>query len=73
MGFKAAILDDGWQTDDTNRGYGYCGDWEVAEKKIKDILNKKLKDLTKEAHKVAEERDQRNISKKLKEIIYSIK
>ena len=37
MGFKAAILDDGWQTDDTNRGYGYCGDWEVAEKKIKDM------------------------------------
>ena len=37
MGFKAAILDDGWQTDDTNRGYGYCGDWEVAAKKIKDM------------------------------------
>ena len=48
-------------------------DIEEFEKKIKDILNKKVKDLTKEAHKVAEERDQRNISKKLKEIIYSIK
>ena len=37
MGFRSVILDDGWQTDDTNRGYGYCGDWEVAEKKIKDM------------------------------------
>lgn len=26
MGFRSVILDDGWQTDDTNRGYGYCGD-----------------------------------------------
>lgn len=48
-------------------------DIDEFEKKIKDILNKKLKDLTTEAHEVAEERDQRNISKKLKEIIYSIK
>ena len=31
------IVDDGWQTDDTNRGYGYCGDWEVTEKKIKNM------------------------------------
>ncbi len=37
MGFRAVILDDGWQTDDTNRGYGYCGDWEVTPKKIKDM------------------------------------
>lgn len=37
MGFQSVILDDGWQTDDTNRGYGYCGDWEAAEKKIKDM------------------------------------
>ena len=37
LGFKTVIVDDGWQTDDTNRGYGYCGDWEVAEKKIKDM------------------------------------
>lgn len=39
LGFKTVIVDDGWQTDDTNRGYGYCGDWEVAEKKIKDMKN----------------------------------
>lgn len=37
MGFKTVIVDDGWQTDDTNRGYGYCGDWEPAEKKIKNM------------------------------------
>lgn len=37
MGFQTAILDDGWQTDDTNRGYGYCGDWQTAKKKIKDM------------------------------------
>lgn len=37
LGFRTVIVDDGWQTDDTNRGYGYCGDWEVAEKKIKNM------------------------------------
>lgn len=37
LGFKTVIVDDGWQTDDTNRGYAFCGDWEVAESKIKDM------------------------------------
>lgn len=37
MGFKTVIVDDGWQTDDTNRGYGYCGDWKPAVKKIQDM------------------------------------
>lgn len=37
LGFETIILDDGWQTDDTNRGYGFCGDWEVAESKIKNM------------------------------------
>jgi alpha-galactosidase len=27
MGFDAIIVDDGWQTMDTARGYGYTGDW----------------------------------------------
>ncbi len=27
LGFKAIIVDDGWQTLDSNRGYAYCGDW----------------------------------------------
>jgi alpha-galactosidase len=37
MGCEAVIVDDGWQTDDNNRGYAYCGDWEVTENKIKDM------------------------------------
>lgn len=28
MGYKAIIVDDGWQTNDTNRGYDYTGDWQ---------------------------------------------
>ena len=27
-GFRCVIVDDGWQTLDTQRGYAYCGDWE---------------------------------------------
>ncbi len=27
-GYKAIIIDDGWQTKDNNRGYDYTGDWE---------------------------------------------
>jgi alpha-galactosidase len=36
-GFRTIIVDDGWQTDDTNRGYAYCGDWQVCPSKIKDM------------------------------------
>jgi alpha-galactosidase len=39
MGCEAVIVDDGWQTDDNNRGYAYCGDWEVTENKIKNMRN----------------------------------
>lgn len=28
LGYKAIIIDDGWQTEDGNRGYDYTGDWE---------------------------------------------
>jgi len=28
MGYKTIILDDGWQTKDSNRGYDYTGDWQ---------------------------------------------
>jgi alpha-galactosidase len=31
------IIDDGWQTDDNNRGYQFCGDWQVASSKIPDM------------------------------------
>jgi alpha-galactosidase len=27
LGFEAVIVDDGWQTLDSNRGYAYTGDW----------------------------------------------
>ncbi len=37
LGIKTLIVDDGWQTDDTNRGYGYCGDWAVAASKFYDF------------------------------------
>ncbi len=37
LGLNAIIVDDGWQTDDNSRGYGFCGDWEVATAKIPDM------------------------------------
>ena len=37
FGMTAVILDDGWQTDDNNRGYAFCGDWKLARKKIPDM------------------------------------
>lgn len=36
-GMETIIIDDGWQTDDNNRGYAYCGDWEVTPNKIPDM------------------------------------
>lgn len=37
LGFKAVIVDDGWQMADYSRTYAYCGDWEVAPEKIPDM------------------------------------
>lgn len=37
LGMETVIIDDGWQTDDNNRGYAYCGDWRVAPKKMGDM------------------------------------
>lgn len=37
MGMESIILDDGWQTDDENRGYAYCGDWQVTKKRFPDM------------------------------------
>ena len=34
LGMETVIVDDGWQTGDNNRGYKFCGDWEVAPEKI---------------------------------------
>ncbi|MBL4938631.1 alpha-galactosidase [Clostridium sp. YIM B02515] len=37
LGCEAVIVDDGWQTEDNNRGYAYCGDWKVSSKRISDM------------------------------------
>ena len=37
MGMETVIIDDGWQTEDTHRGYAYCGDWIPAPGKIPDM------------------------------------
>ncbi|MBO7148442.1 MAG: alpha-galactosidase [Clostridia bacterium] len=37
LGFDVCIVDDGWQTDDLNRGYAFCGDWEPAVSKMGDM------------------------------------
>lgn len=39
IGLDTVIIDDGWQTDDNNRGYAYCGDWKVAPKKMGDMAS----------------------------------
>ena len=36
-GMKVLIVDDGWQTDDNNRGYAFCGDWEVSTRRFPDM------------------------------------
>lgn len=37
MGMKVIILDDGWQTEDGNRGYAFCGDWRPTPVKFPDM------------------------------------
>ena len=37
LGCEAVIVDDGWQTADNARGYGYCGDWQPAHERIPDM------------------------------------
>ena len=37
LGMKVLIVDDGWQTDDNNRGYAYCGDWQVSTNRFPDF------------------------------------
>lgn len=39
LGMKTVILDDGWQTEDGNRGYAFCGDWEPTPKKFPDMAS----------------------------------
>ncbi len=47
LGLKTVIIDDGWQTNDNNRGYAFCGDWEVCETKMGD-----MKKLIEEIHSI---------------------
>lgn len=37
LGMNTVIIDDGWQTDDSSRGYAFCGDWEVTPTKFADM------------------------------------
>ena len=36
-GLRGVIVDDGWQTDDNNRGYAFCGDWLVSQRRFPDM------------------------------------
>ena len=36
-GMKNLFVDDGWQTADNMRGYGFCGDWEIQKKRFSDF------------------------------------
>jgi len=49
LGMETVIIDDGWQTDDNNRGYAYCGDWSVCERKMGDMAT-----LVDEIHKIGQ-------------------
>lgn len=37
LGCAMVIVDDGWQTTDSARGYAYTGDWEVVQEKFPDM------------------------------------
>ena len=39
LGFGGIIIDDGWQTEDTERTYAYCGEWKPATSKIPDMAS----------------------------------
>lgn len=39
LGFDVCIIDDGWQTEDNSRGYGFCGDWKPAPSKFPDMAS----------------------------------
>lgn len=46
-GMESVIIDDGWQTDDNQRGYSFCGDWQVAGSKIPN-----MKKFVSDVHKI---------------------
>ena len=49
LGMETVIIDDGWQTDNSYRGYAYCGDWAVCESKMGDMAS-----LVDEIHKIGQ-------------------
>ena len=38
LGMKVVILDDGWQTDNTEAVYGFCGDWQPVPDKFPSMV-----------------------------------
>ena len=36
-GMKVLIVDDGWETEDTNRGFAFTGDWEMTPSRFPDM------------------------------------
>lgn len=47
LGLDLIIIDDGWQTDDTSYGYGFCGDYNPSYKKVGN-----MEELVSEIHKL---------------------
>lgn len=45
MGYKSIILDDGWQTKDSNRGYDFTGDWQPDRIPEMRVFVEKIHDL----------------------------
>ncbi|MCR5150560.1 MAG: alpha-galactosidase [Clostridiales bacterium] len=39
LGFSLCIIDDGWQTEDNNGSYPYCGDWLPVPSKFPDMAS----------------------------------
>lgn len=39
LGCRVVIVDDGWQTANNSRGYGFCGDWEIDAGKMPDMVS----------------------------------
>lgn len=37
LGMDTVIVDDGWQCDDVNGGYAWCGDWKAMPSKVPDM------------------------------------
>ena len=37
LGMKTVIVDDGWETDSTARGFDFCGDWEISKRRFPDM------------------------------------